>query len=195
MSNFEKITEAGKKDIFLNKATGRYFNDRGVWDNVTLCHDTTIKSGDRESIPMAMTETSNALNQKEYAAAVSTWKASGRIGPSPDWVPYFVEDKDKPNSMELCAWFLTWKRDEKWQKVNAEMIATVQDPAFIDGLTGNNKPIDAMTHTLGANLLHEVRLRCLFEPFQPTVNLETDSNLLIADAYQPWRVAKGPRVK
>jgi hypothetical protein len=138
--------------------------DDNTWSNINKCYDANAKAGGADALPMAITTRSDTIDQKKFQPMMDAWIAAGATGPQSDPTPYIIERKNKPNTMDLCTWYLDSKRDDNWLKVDANTIAKVQDPAFIAGLKGNDKAVDALSETLGATFLHEVRPATIFPP-------------------------------
>jgi len=107
---------------------------------------------------MALTLSSDGINAKDYQAAVDKWATLGSIGPPPDQAAYSVEQKKRPNTMDLCKWYIKLKTKEGFPKVDQSTIEKIQQPEFIAGLKGDDKPVDTLLQTLGATFLHEVKM-------------------------------------
>lgn len=81
----------------------------------------------------------------------------GSVGEAPKAEDYARTRNDKPNTMDVCTWYLAKTKEEGWPRLDdEEMIERVRDPSFIAELKGDDKPIDTLSMTLGATFLHEV---------------------------------------
>jgi len=155
VSNYED-----KDGIQRNKAIGGPIL-RESWDNVKLCYDPNAPASGKD-LPMAITTSSDGLNSKEYLPLLDAWVAAGSKGPMPDRAPYAIEQKQKPNTMDLCTWYLNQIKNGGFAKVDKSTVEKVQAPEFLAGLKGTDKAFDVLSQTLGANFLHEVRLTPVF---------------------------------
>jgi hypothetical protein len=106
---------------------------------------------------MAITTRSDGINSKDYNPVFNAWIAAGSIGPIPDNSPYIIERNNKPNTMDLCKWHLSEKKDGGFAKVDKSTIEKVQTSEFLAGLKGTDKAVDVLAQTLGATFLHEVK--------------------------------------
>lgn len=106
---------------------------------------------------MAMTFSSDGLDYKTYKPLLDAWESGGRVGPRPDMAPYAVPRPTKPNTIDLCTWYLGQEKAAGFAKVDKETIAKIQTSDFLAGLKGNDKAVDVLAQSLGATFLHEVR--------------------------------------
>lgn len=120
-----------------------------------ICFDPTILPGSIANLPMAGTFSSDTLNAL-YPPALIAWTAA-QIGPPPNVNAFVLPRPDRPNTMDLCTWYLKQQRLAGYPRVNLTIIAKVQKPEFIAGLRAGDKPIDTLKETLGGKFLHEVR--------------------------------------
>jgi len=105
---------------------------------------------------MAITMSSDGLDNTKWKAAMDDWKNKGGQGNPPDMAPYIVPRPTKPNTMDLCTWYLNTLGGDGFLSIDDATIAKVQEQAFLDKLTGNNKAIDALVQSLAGTFGHEV---------------------------------------
>jgi len=128
-----------------------------AWDVVNQCYDTKVEAGGHIRLPMAVTISSNGVDMKAYQLELDAWEAAGSTGTPPSPTTYAFERKNKPNTMDLCSWYLKEQRVGGFAKIDKDNVEKVQKPEYISGLQGDNKPVDVLAQTLGATFLHEVR--------------------------------------
>lgn len=121
---------------------------------------------------MAVTLSSDGLDRPRWQAVFDEWKRNG--GPQPDMAPYAVPQPTKPNTMDLCTWFLNTLGNGGFTSIDDPTIARVQEQSFLDGLTNNDKAIDGLVQSLAGTFLHEVS--CTRAAFDE--NIDTDSYVL-----------------
>lgn len=124
------------------------------YDNIAMCYSKAVTEGD---LPMAITTNSDRLDLKAWESAMDAYQAAGSHGLPPDRSAYRLERVDKPNTMDLCTWYLDEMKVGGFAMVDKSTIEKVQKPDFIAVLKGDDKAIDALSTTLGGTMLHEVR--------------------------------------
>jgi hypothetical protein len=157
------------KSNYYEDAKGKPWNrligsiiDLAAYDIVKTCYDPSVTPGSQIELPMGITSPSHGLDGTGYANALATWKAGGSIGAAPDITPFIIPRPYKPNTIDLCTWYLTQTKAAKFYKIDKSTMDRTQDPTFISTLSGNDKPINHLSESLAGTLLHEVSFLCSF---------------------------------
>jgi hypothetical protein len=129
------------------------------WENMQICHDTTVKPGAGDSLPMAITGSSDAIDNARYLPLLNAWLDGGAQGPQPDPDPFLMTMPERPNTMDLCAWYLELLNQEFIARIDDNILTTIQEQSFQDGLKGDEKAIDVLTQSLTGTFIHEVSFR------------------------------------
>lgn len=135
------------------------FIPQELYDLATdTCFNTNIKAGDKDVLPMAITTSSDKIDQTKYDKAMMDWIAGGSQGDAPELKRFAMPRTNKPNTLDLCRWYLVYQRDANWPKIDKDTIEKVREQSFIDGLKNNDKAIDYLSQSLSGTFLHEVSL-------------------------------------
>ncbi|KAK8098989.1 uncharacterized protein PG998_012230 [Apiospora kogelbergensis] len=151
-SNYEVVTTATGSQTHRNKVITSIVGSEH-WVNFASCHASTPTGG---QAPMAITMSSDWLDLRGYTDERNIWRQMGSVGEPPDQKDFRRPRGGTPNTMDLCVWYLLEKQEEEWPKIEKVMVDKVRDESFILGLRNNDKPVDALSTTLGATLLHEL---------------------------------------
>ncbi|KAK8023892.1 hypothetical protein PG993_011958 [Apiospora rasikravindrae] len=151
-SNYEEVTSSSGNQVHRNKAIGAIVSQPN-WHNFELCYAPNPEAG---SLPMSITTPSDWFDAKGYIDATDLWARTGGVGEPPKKRDFARTRDNKPNTMDMCTWFLAKNKKEDWPGIGDELIEKVQEPSFVSGLQGDEKPIDTLSTTLGPTFLHEV---------------------------------------
>jgi hypothetical protein len=119
---------------------------------------------------MAITAPSDGYDGKGYTQKRAAWVTAGSIGPAPDRAAFRIEQKNRPNTIDICLWYMAHMKSQGFYKVDKSTIDTIQEPAFINKLKGDDKPINHLTESLAGTLLHEVSF-LFYLPNRRTIDL------------------------
>ncbi|KAK7946397.1 uncharacterized protein PG986_010718 [Apiospora aurea] len=151
-SNYEAVTSSSGTQVLRYKAIGAIVSPQN-WKNFEVCYDPNPEAG---SLPMSITTPSDWFDLKGFTDASNLWAQTGGVGEHPKQGDFVRPRDNKPNTMDMCTWFLTKNKKEGWPELGEEIIEKVQDPSFVSGLQGDDKPIDTISTTLGPVILHEL---------------------------------------
>ncbi|KAK4447191.1 hypothetical protein QBC34DRAFT_467710 [Podospora aff. communis PSN243] len=148
------------KHVYWNRETETVRSKQDVEQRLKWCFEGK-RGPDVEGLPVAVTTSSNEILLEEYKLVYKDWVDKGRVGPQPDIMPYSVSHADKPNTINLCNWYLEEIKDAKndlrvFYGIDDKAIARVQSIEFMAKLQGSSLPINVLGESMGALLLHEL---------------------------------------
>ena len=147
-SNYEKP----KKHTY-NKVIGAPLT-KDAAENVQLCYDPNQAPDTK--LPMAITTSSGLFDYRQWQNLLQEQPSKHGAGPEPIRTLCTIPQPGKPNTMDLCTWYLNTLGKGGYTKLDDGTIAKVQTKTFIAGLKKNNKAVDALVHSLAGTVLHEV---------------------------------------